>query len=291
MIDVSTVEKPLLLQGDCLDLMGRIPEKSVDFIFTDLPFGTTQNAWDKKIPLEDHVFIDGFRFNEAEYMLYAYGCGVPHGDAIGFWKEHRQLGLWSHYKRIIKDRGCIALFCQVPFDVALGQSNLSMLKYEWIIEKTKATGFLNAKKAPLKAHEKLLIFYKKAPTYNPQMSEGHPPVHSYTKRKLDWQDYGQVREVSGGGSTLRYPRDVILFKWDTQKSKLHPTQKPVEMLEYYIKTYTNPGDLVLDSCMGSGSTGVACVNTGRKFIGIELKPQIFGVAAERIGAIASVLSV
>lgn len=158
-----------------------------------------------------------------------------------------------------------------------------MLRYEWIVEKTKATGHLNAKKAPMKAHEKVLVFYKKAPVYNPQITEGHKPTHFYTKHTTDGKCYGKTKiGISGGGKTTRYPRDVIRYKWDTQKSALHPTQKPVALLEYFIRTYTNPGDVVLDNCMGSGSTGVACVNTGRRFIGIELDEAYYSIAANRI---------
>ena len=158
-----------------------------------------------------------------------------------------------------------------------------MLRYEWIVEKTKATGHLNSKRAPMKAHENILIFYEKSPVYNPQMTTGHKPVHSYTKHTNDGCNYGPTKAgISGGGSTNRYPRDVLQFKWDTQKSSLHPTQKPVALLEYLIKTYTNPGEAVLDNCMGSGSTGVACVNTGREFIGIELNSGYFEIAKNRI---------
>ena len=230
--------------GDCLELMKGIPDGSVDMILCDLPYGTTACKWDSVIPFEP---------------------------------------LWDQYKRIIKEDGCIALFAQCPFDKVLGYSNIDMLKYEWIVEKTKATGHLNSKKMPMKAHESVLIFYKNLPLYNPQFTEGHKPVHSYTKHTTDGRCYGKTKTgISGGGSTKRFPRDVVKFKWDTQKSALHPTQKPVALLEYLVKTYTNKGDLVLDNCMGSGSTGVACVNTNRHFIGIELDPGYFEIAEKRI---------
>lgn len=149
---------------------------------------------------------------------------------------------------------------------------------------------------PMKAHENIMvfadldetpetiqIFYDKLPTYNPQMSEGHTPVHSYTKHTTDGSCYGETKiGISGGGSTQRYPRDVLCFKWDTQKSSLHPTQKPLEACEYFIRTYTNEGDIVLDSCMGSGTTGVACRNLKRRFIGIEMVEKYFNIAKERI---------
>ena len=229
---------------DCLVAMQAIQDNSIDMIFADLPYGSTNNVWDCPIDLNK---------------------------------------LWQQYERIIKPNGCIALWAQAPFDKVLACSNLELFRYEWIIEKTKATGHLNAKKMPMKAHENVLIFYKKLPTYHPQMTEGHSPVHSYTKHTDDGSCYGATKTgISGGGSTQRYPRDVLKFKWDTQKSCLHPTQKPVEACKYFIETYTNPGDVVLDNCMGSGTTGVACVLTGRNFIGIEHKKDYFTIAHERI---------
>lgn len=233
-----------LLHGKCEDVLHFIPDKSVDMIFTDLPYGTTNNSWDSII-------------------------NIP--------------TLWNEYRRIIKDHGCIALWAQSPFDKLLACSNMKEYRYEWIIEKTKATGHLNSKKMPMKAHENVLIFYKKLPTYNPQMTTGHTPVHSYTKNSDDGSNYGKTKTgISGGGSTERYPRDVLQFKWDTQKEALHPTQKPLSACEYFIKTYTNKGDLVLDSCMGSNTTGLACKNLDRRFIGIEKEFEYFEIAQNRI---------
>ena len=234
-----------LIQGDCLELMKDIPDCSIDMILCDLPYGRTKNSWDCEIDIEQ---------------------------------------IWKHYCRIIKENGCIALWAQAPFDKKLACSNMKMFRYEWIVEKTKATGHLNSKKMPMKAHENVLIFYKKLPTYNAQITEGHTPVHSFTKHTTDGSCYGKTKiGISGGGSTKRFPRDVLKFKWDTQKSCLHPTQKPVLACEYFIKTYTNEGDVVLDNCMGSGSTGIACVNTNRSFIGMELNEGFFEIAQKRIG--------
>ena len=237
-------DKYELYKGDCLDVMKNIPDKSVDMILCDLPFGTTKNKWDLIIPLDK---------------------------------------LWTEYRRIIKDNGAIVLFAQTPFDKVLGFSNLKMLRYEWIWEKTLATGHLNAKKMPMKSHENILVFYKKLPTYNPQKTTGHKPVNSYTKHRGAGSNYGKTKTgISGGGSTERYPRSVQLFKSDKQKSTLHPTQKPVALLQYLIETYTNECELVLDNCMGSGSTGIACLNTNRKFIGIEKDAKYFDIACNRI---------
>lgn len=225
--------------GDCLELMKNIPNKSIDMILCDLPYGTTQNKWDTVIPLND---------------------------------------LWNQYKRIIKDNGAIVLFSQPPFDKILACSNLKMFRYEWIWQKENSTGFLNAKKMPLKIHENILVFYKKLPTYNPQMRLGFKPYRCKQGRHTtNYGDYKQGHLTESNGE--RYPIDIINFQ---REVSLHPTQKPVALLEYLIKTYTNESETVLDNCMGSGSTGVACVNTNRNFIGFELDENYFDIAKTRI---------
>lgn len=208
-------------------------------------------------------------------------CDLPYGTTRNKWDSVIDLtALWSEYKRV--SRGAIVLTAQTPFDKVLGVSNLEMLRYEWIWEKTAATGHLNAKKMPMKAHENILVFYDKLPTYNPQITHGHKRKTS-TKTCDNGTNYGnQKLESISYDSTSRYPRSVIEFSSDKQKSSLHPTQKPAGLMEYLIKTYTNEGDTVLDNCMGSGTTGVACVNTGRKFIGIEMDESYFNIARERI---------
>jgi site-specific DNA-methyltransferase (adenine-specific) len=231
-----------LLHGDCLEMMKDIPDKSVDMILCDLPYGTTQNKWDSIIPLDE---------------------------------------LWGQYERIIKERGAIVLTAQTPFDKVLGVSNLKLLRYEWIWDKRLGTGHLNAKKMPMKRHENILVFYKKLPTYNPQMTGGKPYDKGYGFR--DSSNYGKQRAVSDKNDTgLRYPTSILDHSNANRRGKVHPTQKPVELMEYLIKTYTNEGETVLDNCMGSGTTGVACVNTNRNFIGIELDDECFEIAKQRI---------
>lgn len=228
-----------LYKGDCLEVMKDILDKTIDMILCDLPYGTTRNKWDSVIPLDK---------------------------------------LWEQYERIIKDNGAIVLFSQMPFTAELVHSNLNLFKYEWIWQKENGTGFLNAKKMPLKIHENIEIFYKKTPTYNPQMRKGFKP---YTiKKGHHGTNYGDDKGAITTSNGERYPIDLIEFKRD--KEKLHPTQKPAELLEYLIKTYTNEGELVLDNCMGSGSTGVACKHTNRNFIGIELDENYFEIAKNRI---------
>lgn len=208
-------------------------------------------------------------------------CDLPYGTTRNKWDSVIDLAaLWPEYKRICG--GAIVLTAQTPFDKVLGASNLKMLRYEWIWEKTHPTGHLNAKRSPMKAHENVLVFYSRQPTYNPQMTSGHNRKTA-TKRRDESPTYGK-QEFSplDYDSTERYPRSVLTFPSDKQRSNLHPTQKPVALMEYLIRTYTKEGGVVLDNCMGSGTTGVACANTGRKFIGIELDFNYFNIALERI---------
>lgn len=227
-----------LMQGDCLELMKQIPDKSIDMILCDLPYGTTQNKWDSRIDL---------------YKLFPI------------------------YRRIVKNGGVIALFSQPPFNADLIQANRKHFRYEWIWEKSAGTGHLNANRMPLKKHENILIFYDKLPDYHPQFSDGKPYVTTYSTHS---SNYGKQKDnITTVNIGKRYPIDILKF---SSEHGFHPTQKPVPLLEYLIKTYTNEGETVLDNCMGSGSTGVACVNTSRGFIGMELDEHYFQIAEKRI---------
>ena len=232
--------------GDCLILMQEIPDQSLDMILCDLPYGVTaKNHWDSVIPFEP---------------------------------------LWEQYRRIIKPNGCIALFARGMFMSKLMMSASDIWRYNLIWQKTSPTGFLNANRMPLRSHEEICIFYKKLPTYNPQKLSGQPRKvstahnHKDSKKSTDYGDYN----FSTYDSTERYPTSVLTFASDKQKCALHPTQKPVSLCEYLIKTYTNEGDIVLDNCMGSGTTGIAAQNLNRNFIGIELDKSYYQIALERI---------
>lgn len=208
-------------------------------------------------------------------------CDLPYGTTRNKWDTVIPLDvLWNQYKRVCT--GATVLTAQTPFDKTLGVSNLDMLRYEWIWEKTHPTGHLNAKRAPMKSHENILVFYDRQPTYNPVKTTGHIRKTA-RKHKDKTTNYGkqQFAEITYD-STERYPRSVLVFSSDKQTSKLHPTQKPVALMEYLVRTYTNEGDTVLDNTMGSGTTGVACKNTNRKFIGIEMDPTYYGIACGRI---------
>ena len=231
-----------LMHGDCLDLMKNIADKSVDMVLCDLPYGTTQNKWDSVIPFEP---------------------------------------LWEQYFRVCKENAAIILFSQMPFTAKLYMSNPKYFRYEWIWNKKLSTGFLNANKMPLKQHENILVFYKKLPTYNPVM-ETRGRVRSKGTGGKDSTNYRKgIGRVEHKNNTY-YPTSIIAFSNADNAKKVHPTQKPVELLEYLIKTYTNGNETVLDNCMGSGSTGVACLNTNRNFIGIEKDDKYFEIAKKRI---------
>ena len=235
------IELDKIYHNDCLIGMKEIPNNFVDCVICDLPYGTTQNPWDSIIPLDE---------------------------------------LWEQYKRICKPNAAIVLFSQQPFTAKLIMSNITMFRYEWIWEKENSTGFLNAKRMPLKIHENILLFYEKLPTYNPIMREGFKPY--YKKRKKpqsgNYHWYNAISSGSEDGS--RYPIDIIQFNKDT--NTFHPTQKPVKLIEYLITTYTNKGDIVLDNCIGSGTTAVAACNIGRHFIGFEKDEMYFRLAEKRI---------
>lgn len=241
-----------LYKGDCLEVMKSIPDGSVDMVLADPPYGTTQCKWDSVIPFEP---------------------------------------MWKEARRVLKYNGAAVFTASQPFTSALVMSNLKEFRYDWVWKKNKSTGFLNSKKMPLRNKEDILVFYRQQPLYNPQKTFGHKPVNKYTKHTMDGETVGKTKiGISGGGSTERYPVCVLEFPvvnqdGSSKDGKYHPTQKPVALMEYLIKTYTNEGETVLDFTMGSGTTGVACKNLNRNFIGIELDEKYFNIAKERISGV------
>jgi site-specific DNA-methyltransferase (adenine-specific) len=240
-------------QGDCLEVMKGIEDKSIDMILADLPYGTTACKWDTIIPFEP---------------------------------------LWGQYKRIIKDNGAIVLTASQPFTTALVTSNPGMFKYEWIWDKVSGKDFYQAKRRPLKQHENILIFSKGNTIYNPQTYEAEKKnMRDRVKNKTKAQKgtiYGDLKEyISQKDERQRYPGSVFVYSYQENElhysKRLHPTQKPVALFEYLIKTYTNEGDLVLDNTAGSGTTGVACKNTNRNFILIEQDEKYCDIIKERVG--------
>lgn len=232
-----------IYNGDCLELMPQIASGSIDMILCDLPYGTTQCKWDTVIPFDK---------------------------------------LWQHYERIIKLNGAIVLFGAEPFSSYLRTSNIGLYKYDWIWDKIKGTGFLNAKRQPMRNHEIVSVFYKKQCTYNFQKTSGHINKKTFRAKELQTEVYGEMNKDYFYESTERYPRSIQVFSTDTQNSSIHPTQKPVALCEYLIKTYTNEGEIVLDNCGGSGTTAIACINTKRKYIVMEKEQKYFDIAEKRV---------
>jgi site-specific DNA-methyltransferase (adenine-specific) len=240
-----------LVHADCFDVFPFIEDKSIDAIICDLPYGTTQNKWDSILPLDL---------------------------------------LWEQYNRILKENGTIVLFSSQPFTSALIMSNPKMFKYEWIWNKVVPTGHLNAKRMPMKVHENILVFYNKQPIYNRQFTD-KPKEYQRPNRKLvkdafyETKNYGDAKRGFAEDSdyTKTNPKTLIEFSNGNGYSKTgnHPTQKPIELMEYLVKTYTNEGDMVLDNTMGSGTTNLACIKLNRKSIGIEKEKQYYDVAVRR----------
>lgn len=245
---IEPVETPgsLLIEGDCLEALLELDDESVDMVLCDLPYGTTQNHWDSVIPLDE---------------------------------------LWSHYDRVVKPNGAIVLFSQGVFTARLIMSNDRNFKYKFVWEKSKPTNFLNARKQPLRKHEDLCVFYRRQPVYNPQMSPGLPYDKGVRKSQLtgSYGDFSAVQVKSEGG---RFPTDIVYFKTAESEGPVwHPTQKPVELLRWMVRTFTNPGDVVLDNACGSGSALVAAYLEDRRFVGIELNSEALRFKGENIDLI------
>jgi site-specific DNA-methyltransferase (adenine-specific)/modification methylase len=219
-----------VIEGDCIEVMRHLPNDCIDMVLCDLPYGTTQNKWDCIVPLDE---------------------------------------LWAEYMRIVKPNGAIVLTSQGLFTAALIMSQPKLFKYKWVWEKSKPTNFLNAKKQPLRKHEDVCVFYNKQPAYNPQMTEGEPYDKGVRKNQLSGS-YGDFKPVHVHSDGKRYPTDVVYFKTaESEGEVFHATQKPIELGRYFVRTYSNPGDIILDNTSGSGSFVVAAMMEGRNFVGIE----------------------
>jgi site-specific DNA-methyltransferase (adenine-specific) len=234
----------ILLNNDCLEAMKNIESNSIDMILCDLPYGCTKNKWDSQISLPD---------------------------------------LWTQYDRIIKNNGAVVLFSQGLFTSTVMTSQ-KCWRYNLVWNKILTSGFLNSKRMPLRVHEDICIFYKKLPTYNPQMSKGRKNNSMGNCILHKNNNYGKMALVDNSDKLgeMKYPKSILTFSSPPPSKRIHPTQKPVALLENLIRTYTNENELVLDNCMGSGSTGVACINTNRRFIGIEKEKKYFDIAKNRI---------
>ena len=273
-----------LMQGDCCEKLNEIPAHSANLVLADPPYGITHQVWDTVLPFEDFIEKDGKRLSLTEFLLSCYKAGISYADAMSEWTQNKQQGIWTQLDRILTENGAVILFSAGAYTKTLMDSKVIPWRYNLIWQKTSPVGFLNANRMPLRAHEDILVFYRKLPTYNPQKTSGHPRKVSTAEHKRNskmTEDYGKYKAKSYD-STERFPTSVLTFATDKQKCAAHGTQKPVALCEWLIRSYTNEGDTVLDFCMGSGSTGVAAVNINRNLIGIEKDADFFVVAKERI---------
>lgn len=283
-----------LYNDDCVKIMTTMEYKSIDCIIVDPPYGTTAAAWDKILPMNDYVIVGKKSYQEQDYLLYCYRKGIAYDTALQQFNEQKQQGIWSLYERVIKDDGAIVIFGSEPFSTKLRASNPKLYKYDWIWKKSTVDGFFNAQCRPLKTVEMISVFSKSEARakgnnmrYYPQgltlvnkackdtRQQGESDGHKYFRQSTDNNSYVQ--------KYTNYPTEILEYARDSKKA--HPTQKPVALLEYLIKTYTTEGDVVLDNCMGSGSTVIAAINTNRKYIGIEKDAAYFKIAQQRVGEI------
>lgn len=234
----------IIYNEDCLSGMSKLPDNSIDAIICDLPYGSTRNSWDVVIPLNE---------------------------------------LWVHYKRIIKEHGAIILFGQGMFTSLLMQSNTEWWRYNLIWYKPQPTGFLNASRMPLRVHEDICVFYKSLPVYNPIMIKSERKVSSALSKRncVKTTNYGK-HNLTDYDSDQRYPISILCFPKDIQTSSIHPTQKPVDLIRYLVLTYTMPGQVILDNCMGSGTTAIACIKEKRNYVGFEINKEYYNKALQRI---------
>ena len=300
---MQPITLPVAFCGNCLDIMPTLPDQSFDMILCDLPYAITRNSWDIPIPLEDYIEMDGriIPYSEFKELLWSkpkWATRYPAlidvlsksvRDAQQFWDACKRPGLWSQYKRLIKPNGVIILFGSGQFSAELMRTGKDLWRYNLVWHKTLPVGFLNANRQPLRAHEDILVFYKSPPCYHPQKSTGHvrkvsTPQHGRNcKESPNYGSYG----AHFYDSTERFPTSIWTFATDKQKSSIHPTQKPVKLLEELIKTYTDEGAVVLDNCAGSFSTAIACENTNRQWVCIEKDESYFRQGLERVQNICS----
>ena len=289
-MEIKKIELNTIYNMDCLKGMALISDKSIDCIICDLPYGTTACGFDTIIPLNDYVVIGRKKYDREKYVQYAYSHNISYQSAVEYFNTNKQLGLWSHYKRIIRDDGAIVLFGAEPFSTMLRNSNMEMYKYDWIWKKNTVDGFFNSKCRPLKTIENISVFSKKQARakgdnmrYFPQGLIEVNSVHKESRKNTN-DGHSYYRPGTEDKEYIQqyknYPIEILEYKRDTDK--LHPTQKPVALIEYLINTYTRPGETILDNCMGSGSTAIACINTGRNYIGFELDTNYFDASNHRI---------
>ena len=269
-----------LIHGDCLEVMPTLESGSVDAIICDLPYGTTNCSWDSVIPFHEHIIFNGKTYTKDEFYLHMARHEYSREEADAIWISGKRDGLWENYKRLIKPRGAIVLFGSQPFTSALVMSNIEWFRDALVWDKVAPTGYLDANRKHLKSHEDILIFSDGQTTYNPQKTQGQPCTHN--GRSSNFNGYSAADTTKTVCDGLRYPKSIVTESSSTAAYKrYHPTQKPVDLLAYLIRTYTNGGETILDNTMGSGSTIVAAIQEGRNAIGIERDAEYFAIAQQR----------
>jgi site-specific DNA-methyltransferase (adenine-specific) len=282
-----------LINGDCLEVMDRLIEQGVvvDAIITDPPYGTTSCKWDSVIPFNNHIMLSSSKRSKKvkpiykdDYILQELKAGREYQEICEYFDTNSKEGMWQKLNKLIKPNGAIVLFGSEPFSSALRMSNIKNYKYDWVWLKSRSTGHLDSKKKPMKCQENISVFYTKQPTYNYECKKLDKPVSSFRKNGKSGSLLGKTNQMIDKFQTeTGFPIQVLSFANEHNVGKnTHPTQKPVALMEYLIKTYTNECEIVLDFTMGSGTTGVACKNLNRDFIGIEKDEKYYNIAKDRI---------
>jgi len=286
-----------VIQGDCLEKMKDISNNSIDMICVDPPYGTTSCKWDSIIPFNDYIDLtknNDFSFKskkkiiyEDEFLLYCFKQGITYDNAKKLFDKEAKKGMWYYLKKVIKPNSAIIMTASQPFTTELINSNIKMFKYCWVWKKDKPNNFALANKRPMKYHEDIVVFYLKQPVYNKQLQPREGSGKARYKYAVDNSNRNSEHLLLKDkpkffDPNLKNPSSVQYFSTGKRNNLVHPTQKPLALIEYLIKTYTNKNDTVLDFTMGSGTTGVACKKLNRHFIGIELDKKYFDIAKKRI---------
>lgn len=282
-----------LIQGDCLVEMNKLDNKSFDLIIADLPYGTTSCKWDSVIPLDDYILVGKNKVNKEDYKLYGLLSNMSLYEIMTNWEEKSQLGLWSYYRRLLKDDGVIVLFGQEPFSSKVRMSNIDWYRYDWVWKKEKPSNFQLMNYQCGRIHENIMVFSPKKACYtsNGNSIKFYPIKEKRDKiRKANVKIYGDAESnilnsykkgLEDNFKEYEYRLPTSILEFNNEVGKVHPTQKPLKLLEYLINTYTLENDNVLDNCMGSGTAGLACKNLNRNFVGIEKEEKYFDIAKER----------
>lgn len=283
-----------LIKGDCFDVMPSLEAHSFDLIIADLPYGTTSCKWDSPLPLNDYIMVGKHRLSKDDYKLFGLLKEMSLDEIMSTWEKESQLGLWSHYRRLLKDNGVIVLFGQEPFSSTVRMSNMDWYRYDWVWQKEKPSNFQLMGYQCGRVHENIMVFSPKKACYtsNGNSMRYFPIMEKREKvRKANVKIYGDMKNnilhTYKKGTVDNFKEydekfPISVLKFNNEVHKVHQTQKPLDLVEYLIKTYSLEEDKVLDNCMGSGTAGVACKKLNRDFVGIEIRDDYFEIAENRV---------